>query len=121
MQIISTCLKRTSDLTKINLPNPTNFTRMIQRTRYTKDDNPKLPTNLNDIEIPDKLKVGSNNESFLYHDSGPRPNKFILYAKKKNLKFLKKCDTWVMEGTFDSAPLLFHQVSNNYNNIFLFL
>lgn len=121
MQIISKCLKRTSDSTKVNVPNPSNLTRMINRVRSSKDDNPKLPTTLNEITIPDSLKVDDNGDSFLHHDSGSGQNRFIVYATKLNFKLLKTCDTWIMDGTFDSTPPLFHQVSINCKIICLFL
>ena len=44
----------------------------------------------------------------------------IVCASESHLQQLSSCDTWCMDGTFDVAPHLFHQlhvIQGQYNGV----
>ena len=57
---------------------------------------------------PDPLEV--QGEAFIMHDTGPGPNRIVLFGTQKTLHMLARSDVWLADGTFKSAPALFAQL-----------
>ena len=55
-----------------------------------------------------KTTGGTDPKPFLIHDSGEDIDRMLVFASETG--HLASADTWHMDGTFDSAPLLFHQL-----------
>lgn len=49
-------------------------------------------------------------ELFLQSDSGPGPNRILIFGRSKCLDILENSHAWYMDGTFKVAPMLFGQV-----------
>ncbi|KAK4882668.1 hypothetical protein RN001_005987 [Aquatica leii] len=52
----------------------------------------------------------SNIENFLLSDSGPGPQRILIFGRQRNLNILENCDDFFVDATFKIAPNLFHQV-----------
>lgn len=67
------------------------------------------PNSLNDLVIPEDLQQ-INNELFLLHDSGPGPQRILIFSTKRNLEYLRRAEVVSMDGTFEIVPPLFEQL-----------
>ncbi|KAI6659876.1 hypothetical protein LOD99_14216 [Oopsacas minuta] len=57
-----------------------------------------LELNASDIKtLPDK--------NFLFYDSGPEPERIVMFAIRENLDFLAMPIIWLADGTFKTVPL----------------
>ena len=81
-----------------------------KRAKYENGEGAEAPCedNLVDLIAPQPL-LQSNNETFLLYDSGPRPDRIVIFSTQSNMKFLEKCDVWVSDGTFKVTPKLWYQ------------
>ncbi|KAG4076864.1 hypothetical protein HA402_006574 [Bradysia odoriphaga] len=90
------------------LPKMKSLSQAVRRARVNKEM-PLAPANLNDLVIPDNLKT-IKDVRFLLYDSGPSPNRILIYSTERNLQMLRKSDVLSMDGTFDIVPPLFSQL-----------
>lgn len=88
--IINHCASGISLGAKAALPNHTAMKKMIRRKRNQIDLAPPTPVSREELVIPEKYKVyaSANNveEQFLLSDSGPDPNRILIFGRKQNLK-----------------------------------
>ncbi|XP_063931856.1 uncharacterized protein LOC135143846 [Zophobas morio] len=96
------------------LPKPAALKKIIRRKRKEVNCAPPVPTNLEEMVIPDPYKyyVNAKNEKelFLLGDSGPVADRILIFGRQKNSKILEESDHWFVDGTFRSTPSLFYQV-----------
>lgn len=118
MQIVSKCTKKASRATKAALPTKRNLVKSVHRKRKTNDCAPAVPPSLAELELPDEYKETADGEIFLLYDSKNPDKRILIFSTKENLKLLRQCKTWIVDGTFDSAPPLFYQVLNFFIIIF---
>ena len=73
---------------------------------------PPNPPSLQDLVMSaDWMTTGGTDpRPFLIYDSGARADRMLVFASEPALRHLARAETWYMDGTFDSAPLLFHQL-----------
>ena len=73
---------------------------------------PPNPPSLQDLVMSDDWMTtgGTDPRPFLIYDSGARADRMLVFASEPALRHLARAETWYMDGTFDSAPLLFHQL-----------
>ncbi|KAB0801582.1 hypothetical protein PPYR_02653 [Photinus pyralis] len=75
---------------------------------------PATPATLEDLQIPERYRIyestPGNIENFLLSDSGPGPQRILIFGRERNLQILENCDDYFVDGTFKIAPNLFHQV-----------
>lgn len=90
------------------LPKTKSMAQTIRRVRVNKDI-PPAPTSLDDLVIPESLK-SIKDEKFLLYDSGPGPNRILIFSTQRNLEMLRRVDVLLMDGTFDIVPPLFSQL-----------
>ncbi|CAF2761124.1 unnamed protein product [Rotaria sp. Silwood2] len=69
---------------------------------------PPIPKTLEDIVIPDSLKLLENGKPFVIFDN-PAPHRLITLCSPKALTSLSQCVHWLADGTFRSAPQKFLQ------------
>lgn len=50
------------------------------------------------------------NKPFLFYDSGPHPDRIIIFVTLENLNLWKTSDEWFLDGTFKVCPVIFHQM-----------
>ncbi len=52
-----------------------------------------------------------NNQRFLLVDTGPGPDRIVLFATEDSLRLSSRADKLWMDGTFKSTPDIFCQVT----------
>lgn len=103
------------------LPPEKQFMRILNRTRNPDNEIPPNPGSIEELDITDDMKqieYGGNDdddldvkiEEFLYFDSGPTNKRVLIFATAHNLSYLKQCEFWHLDGTFDSAPEFFQHL-----------
>ena len=50
------------------------------------------------------------NKTFLFYDSGPDPDRIVMFGTRENLDFLETSNIWLADGTFKTVPALFAQL-----------
>lgn len=69
-----------------------------------------LPMNLEELLIPDRYTVTTNVSPFLLFDSGPEPNRMLIFSIRNNMRLLSQSRHWYADGTFKVVPQLFGQL-----------
>ncbi|RWS18371.1 hypothetical protein B4U80_11540, partial [Leptotrombidium deliense] len=82
----------------------------IQRTRKQVDGSPNNPNSLQELVIPEKYTKTRKGDDFLFFDSGPGPERIIIFATNKAIDLLSGSDHWYADGTFKTSPLIFGQI-----------
>lgn len=70
----------------------------------------KEPTSIDDIDIPHELRSTLSGQKFLQADMDVGDEKVLLFTTVEDLKNLEKCEFWMADGTFKTAPNLFLQL-----------
>lgn len=63
-----------------------------------------------DLEIPYEYKNTLDGSAFLLFDSGPCPDRILMYSTHRNLQLLDCAQQWYADGTFKVSPNLFYQL-----------
>uniref|UniRef100_A0ABD2VWZ0 MULE transposase domain-containing protein n=1 Tax=Trichogramma kaykai TaxID=54128 RepID=A0ABD2VWZ0_9HYME len=96
------------------LPDRENVKQIIQRER--KKNVPANPRTLEELlDIPDQFRKTKVGEPFLIYDSFEDENaagtdRIIVFSTKENLSDLARSRIWYVDGTFKTAPSIFHQL-----------
>ena len=90
-QVINSCLNYgLSQSGQAALPKPAALKIIIRRKRKEVNCAPPVPTNLEEMVIPDPYKyyVNAKNEKelFLLGDSGPVADRILIFGRQKNSK-----------------------------------
>uniref|UniRef100_A0A6P7FDK2 Uncharacterized protein LOC114328960 n=1 Tax=Diabrotica virgifera virgifera TaxID=50390 RepID=A0A6P7FDK2_DIAVI len=111
--VVSNALEGISDGVKVHLPKIKNLQKTVSRKRQRTGTIPPVPHSLTDIIIPDDLRRTKTSEpqDFILSDSGTEDkNRIIIFSCTSDLNRLIQCQTWVVDGTFTSAPNLWYQL-----------
>ncbi|CAG7729356.1 unnamed protein product [Allacma fusca] len=108
--IVADALSARTDHVITSLPLERTLTRLVRKVRHREDLNEPRPLSLVDLVIPDRLKVTQSGEPFLLSDSGPGPQRILLFSTKHDLSILAENNDWYMDGTFKVAPHPFCQL-----------
>lgn len=104
-QVISKNLHSITDEASANLPSFSALTRTIQRIKHNKIEAFPIYNGLEDLVIPDVYTKTYKDKPFLlYDDEDAGKNSFLMFSRKKNLKFLQNCVLWQADGTFKCVP-----------------
>lgn len=113
--IISESLKGIKKATLAIMPPPKQLQHLVSRTRMDPEITSN-PNKLSDMELSEKFCKLDSGEKFLLYDSGTIENedksekRLVMFGTNENLKFLKQCNEFCMDGTFTVTPKLFHQL-----------
>lgn len=112
--VTAACATASSVAVVAALPPIRNITRTTQRKRKL-EGYPPNPNTAKDLVIPEKLRKTNkpndeDKENFILFDNGNVDKRIVIFATAKNLEFLKQCDGWHVDGTFNVAPSLFSQL-----------
>lgn len=110
MVIISNSTANISASTSAHLPLNKSLCRTIQRERAKVLGGPALPTNFQDLKVPEMFQKTLRGAEFLYEDYNSDAKRIQIYTTKDNLNILKKCSIWQGDGTFDPVPEIFDQL-----------
>lgn len=81
------------------------------RVRNKANTTPKQPESLAELLVSDRYAETKLKEiNFLLFDNMDFQNRIVIFATPGNLNFLRLCESWYMDGTFDITPPLFKQV-----------
>lgn len=89
-QIINLCLSHVnlSQAAQAKLPQSDALKKMIRRKRNYVHIAPTTPLRVEDLVIPDDFKsydVHGSTEKFLLADSGPEPQRILIFGREKNI------------------------------------
>ena len=109
-RIVGESLLTVSEGTAAKLPKLDSLKRTIQRQRQRVLAAPIQPLSLVELEIPMEYRSTAKGEMFLLYDSGPDPERILIFGTCQNIEMLKCSQHWLADGTFKTAPVLFQQV-----------
>ena len=108
--IVGESLLTVSEGTAAKLPKLNSLKRTIQRQRERVLAVPIQPTTLEELNLPPEYQQTAKEEQFLLYDSGPEPQRILIFGTQHNLDMLQASQCWLADGTFKTAPNLFAQV-----------
>ena len=112
--VINECLTNVSQASLAVLPDVPAMRKIISRQRNCVTQAPSNPTDLRQLSLPDCYKIyvpqPGVEENFLLCDSGPGPDRILIFGRQSWLQHLAASDIWFVDGTFSIAPNLFSQI-----------
>lgn len=103
------------------LPSVPCLKRTVQRLRQQVNEAPPNPLSLEDLQIPNRYQLTDTGAQFLIWDSGPGPDRILMWSTEQNLDLLARSHHWYADGTFKTAPPLFQQLYTihgvHYHNV----
>ncbi|EEZ97435.1 hypothetical protein TcasGA2_TC011266 [Tribolium castaneum] len=111
--LVNSSLEGISDGVKIHLPELKKLQKTVSRKRKNVGAICLVPHSLVEIDIPPRLRrtKTATQENFILSDSGTEDaNHIIIFGCTTDVNRLIQCDTWVVDGTFKSAPNLWYQL-----------
>lgn len=109
-RILSEALAEINEYALAKLPSLSSLSKKIHRKRDQHEAFPKKPTSMADFIILPPFLESLNSERFLQFDSGPAPNRVLIFFTQSNLELLESTEHWMVDGTFKSAPNHFYQL-----------
>ena len=86
--IVGKSLFTVSEGTAAKLPKLDSLKRTIQRQRERVLAVPIQPTTLEELNLPPEYQQTAKEEQFLLYDSGPEPQRILIFGKQRNLDML---------------------------------
>ena len=108
--IVGESLQTASDGTATKLPKLNSLKRTIQRQRERVLAAPVQPTRLDELNLLPEYQQTAKGKHFLLYDSGPDPQRILIFWTQRNLDMLQASQFWLSDGTFKTAPNHFAQV-----------
>ena len=108
--IVEESLQTASDGTAAKLHKLNSLKWTMQRQRERVLAAPVQPTSLDELNLPPEYQQTAKGEHFLLYDSGPDPQRILIFGTQRNLDMLQASQFWLSDGTFKTAPNLFAQV-----------
>jgi hypothetical protein len=103
---VNECLAGASNNAIAALPQLISLEKSVARKRRH-EGVLKIPHSLEEINIPENLKISLEGAMFLLHFSGAEdPGRILLFSTELDSSRLASCDTWLADGTFRSAPAM---------------
>ena len=84
--------------------------RTVRNVRARKEVAPAIPNCREDIILPTEFTVTETGDNFLMFDSGPIPNRILIFSTTSNINLLAMSQHWYADGTFKVVPPLFEQL-----------
>ncbi len=109
-QIVASASIGVSSAVAGKLPPVPYIKRSIQRLRQGVQIPAINPVNLTQLIIPNEYTLTANGNPFLLHDSGPSPDRILIFSTLRNLDLMAQSHHWFADGTFKVTPPLFSQV-----------
>ncbi|KAF0724082.1 MULE domain-containing protein, partial [Aphis craccivora] len=112
---INQCIESLTVAGKGALTSINNLKQVVRRVRrHNGPQIPVTPLSLMELEIPEEYKnyevEPGQFENFLLCDTGPGPNRILIFGRQRGLEILATSNEWFVDGTFKIAPILFTQV-----------
>ena len=94
----------------MKLPKFDSLKRTFQHQRQRVLAAPSQPLNLLELEIPMEYRSTAKGKMFILYDSGPDPERILIFETCQNVDMLNNSQRWLAYGTFKTAPTSFQQV-----------
>lgn len=107
-QIIQDVTSTMSRISAVHLPNRPALRQAIGRVRRPTEIPPE-PISLEQVQVPEELKE-VNGQLFLGRDVTFGQDRILLFSTEQNLRQLQEASYWIMGGTYQTCPLIFHQI-----------
>ncbi|CAF3804450.1 unnamed protein product [Rotaria sordida] len=107
--VLIQCISKLPDSTRIRLPPLDHVKRTILRHRE-KIDLPQVPNDVDSPTIPGVLQLTKRNDTFLRIDTGPGPDRILIFSSSEQLEILQTSTNFLMDGTFEIVPEIFYQL-----------
>lgn len=78
--------------------------------RVRRQNKLKEPQDIKDINIPETLRSSLTGAAFFRKDIAVGVERVLLFATEESLRLLEKCEVWIADGTFQTAPKCFMQL-----------
>ncbi|CAF4664599.1 unnamed protein product, partial [Rotaria sp. Silwood2] len=111
--VLSQCISKLPDSARIRLPPLDYVKRTIQQHRK-KIDLPQVPNNVDFPIIPMSLQTTKRNDNFLRIDTGPGPDRVLIFSSSEQTAILESASDFLMDGAFDIVPDIFYQLYVTY-------
>ncbi|CAF3908176.1 unnamed protein product [Rotaria sordida] len=108
-RVLSHCVSQLSDAARIRLPPLDHVKRTIQKQRK-KNDLPQIPNDINFLNIPTVLQITKRNDIFLRIDTGPGPDRLLIFSSSEQATILESSIDFFTNGTFEIVPNIFYQL-----------
>lgn len=92
------------------LPTISLLKQTVRRTWKDAGRTPTSPTNIVDLNVEGDYRLTAKGEPFLLFDSGPVPDRILIFSTTENLKMLEESEHWFADGIFKSSPTIFYQL-----------
>ena len=112
VQIIQTVVTNNPSESHPYLPSNEALRQTIKRIR--RFNLPVEPTTLEDLTVPENLRVTINGSEFLVRDSTVGVDRLLLFTTIPNIRYLEQSIFWIMDGTFRTVPGLFSQLYTSW-------
>lgn len=94
----------------VHMPIRPALRQAIRRARRP-SDRVVEPISLDQVDVPEELR-SVNGQRFLGRDATTRvgQDRILLFSTKQNLQKLQEAPNWIMDGTFQTCPIIFQQI-----------
>ncbi|XP_059175689.1 uncharacterized protein LOC131955549 [Physella acuta] len=107
-QMVEASTSDMSMVTRVDMPSKQALTKRIKRTQNK--NHPVEPHTLEDVAIPDDLRLTQSGALFLLKESSINNDKLLIFSTESNIQKLGEAMYWIMDGTFKTAPNIFLQI-----------
>lgn len=82
----------------------------VQLTNWVRKARGPVGRDVDTLEDLKKVMIGGQERTWLRVNS--LVPKYVIFALEENLNELRRCRLWLIDGTFQSAPMQYHQLLN---------
>lgn len=90
------------------MPSKNASRKIISRVRRV--NKPKEPLCIEEINIPERLRLTISGHRFLQKDINIGDEKVYVFTTDADMRSLERCTYWMADGTFKTAPSMFMQL-----------
>lgn len=111
-QVVTNAINGLGKSTLATMASEKSLVKMVNRSRSNQNQ-PKNPRSVAELNLPDEYRRTIKGDNFLLYDSSNDhgdENRFLIFGTIENLKFLSRCESIYMDGTFSVVPVIFNQL-----------
>jgi hypothetical protein len=100
-QMVEASTSDMSMVTRVDMPSKQALTKRIKRTQNK--NHPVEPHTLEDVAIPDDLRLTQSRALFLLKESSINNDKLLIFSTESNIQKLGEAMFWITDGTFENC------------------
>ncbi|CAF3984236.1 unnamed protein product, partial [Rotaria sp. Silwood1] len=94
---------------RLRLP-PLDHVKRTVRQHRKENNLPNIPNDVDFPSVPTILQFTKRNEIFLRIDTGPGPDRMLIFSSPEQCSILASSTEFLVDGTFDIVPDIFYQL-----------